>query len=433
MPRAPARSIRPMAAGATHIPPGIFRLFFLLLIFSIFNPGGVYTYRFSSSIPLNPIFFVAIAAIILPFTNSQQKSVYFVFAWFYWVIFALGGFVGSEQVTGISLYAVAQPLIKIWITLVGFPWLAIRSVSRENLPWLVKGTYIMIAIGAVFALAQVRWPGIFPDIVAAEGRGSGFWINPNNCGVLSVIALFMNLLFPFKNRFLNYAFRALFLLGVIGSMSRAALLVLGGTSLVYGIAQKRFVTVIASIVFVFLFAATGIYIIEKIPTAVPQKMRPRIEAVKAFMQGDISDKAQSKTTSRTETWRISYEKIQQAPFFGHGHGSMNTIVHHHFGPHNTYLYIWGTSGFPALLAFLTLLLTLAWLAWNCPDANYRSGLIAIVAGITVQLFFVHSMLDNQFIGAVISVIVVMIYHCRTMKKEDGQAPPQLRRPVLQRR
>ena len=175
---------RQRCAGAPEYRgPGIavwsYMAFFL---FSFFNVAGLILASLKlESLPLQPVAFVLTSALVVPMTRSKPSHPYFLVAWVFWIFFALGGFAGPHSLVGISDMPLWQLVLKLWISLIGVPFLTIRAIDRDKLPMLLKTAVVASAIGAMFAVLQVLMPGRFALILTELGRGSGFWLNPNSC------------------------------------------------------------------------------------------------------------------------------------------------------------------------------------------------------------------------------------------------------------
>jgi hypothetical protein len=350
-----------------------------------------------------PVTFAVMAAIVLVFSNGRQKSAIFLAAWVFWLTFFLGGFLGSEQATAANVRYTLQVTLKPWMSIVGLPWLALRVIPAEKVPRLVRASVLIGSIGAILAFVQVFIPGFMQDINYADGRGSGFWINPNGGGIMCALLLFLSLTHPFQRRWLNWTTQFLLIVGVGVSFSRAALLSLIVGWVVYGIAAKRFRSLIGSAFVLVLFVASMIVALDTIETVSPDQAR-RVSFVRSFLQGDWSS---DEADNRTGIWQATLQAVaeKRAFVFGLGHGSMGNVAGG-LAPHNAYLYVLGNSGIIALFGLFVWQFVIAQQGWSCARRETRAALLAIATIIALVHLFDSSFIDRASSGAVLACVVL---------------------------
>jgi hypothetical protein len=357
-----------------------------------------------------PVTFAIMAALVLVFSRGRHSSPILVAAWVSWLLYFLGGFLGTEQLTVSDIRTTLQVTLKPLITLVGLPWLALRAVGEDKFPRLIHATVLFTCVGAVIAFVQVFVPGFMQDLTVEAGRGSGFWLNPNTSGLMCVLVLFLSLVHPFQGFVLNWITRLLLIAGVAVSFSRTAILALIVGWVVYGVMAKRFRSLVATAFALVLFFVSMFAIIEGIE-AVSENQAGRLSFVRSFLAGDWRDE---KADNRTELWRSTFLAIERkgALLFGLGHGSAGHIVDG-YAPHNYYLYVLGNSGMIALIGLLAWNLTLAQQAWKCSRPRTRAALLAIAAILPVVQLFDHSLYATQSTGAILACFALAVCFGRT--------------------
>jgi O-antigen ligase len=387
-----------------------------------------------------PVAFAVCAVLILAFTKGRQQSTVLWAAWAFWLVFVLGGFIGSQQITATGFRDILGITVKSWISLIGLPWLALRAISEDKIPRFFRGTVVVTAIGAVVGLLQLVIPDFLQQISDNSQRATGFWVNPNGCGLMCSIVFFISLMYPFQHRTLNWITRLLLIAGVAVSFSRAAILTFAVGWVVYGIATKRFGALLKTLVGLILFVAGLLITIETIEAVSPNQAG-RFEMVREFVSGNWSD---DRADNRTELWKQTLLAIEaeRGLIFGLGHGSMFQVVdggERGIAPHNYYLYVWGNSGILALLALIGFEFVLFLEAWKCTRREVRAALLAIAMIIALDHVFDHAFIGHPFTGVVFACIVLAtaygksetrgakrlspIQHCRIPLPITGKSLP----------
>ncbi|MEX2140401.1 MAG: O-antigen ligase family protein [Pirellulales bacterium] len=368
---------------------------------------GIYGDEFELAIyPLS----VAIAtALVLVFSKGRHYSPILLAGWGFWLVFFLGGFLGTEQLTLKYFRHTVEVTLKPWITLVGLPWLALRAISADKLPRLIRAAVLVSSVGAVLAFVQVFIPGFMQELNVDAGRGSGFWVNPNSGGTMCGLALFLSLVHPFRWRWLNWTMRLLLIVGVAVSFSRAAMLALLVGWVVYGITAGRFRSLFASMLAFALFLISMFVVLDVIDAVSPHQAK-RLNYVRSFLEGDWSS---DEADNRTAIWRAAFQAIVEKDglIFGLGHGSMS-VVADGLSPHNAYIHILGNSGIIALFGLLMWLFVLAQQAWKCRRRETRAALLSVVTMIALVLMFDSSFLGPPPTGVIVACFALAVCYGR---------------------
>ncbi len=359
-----------------------------------------------------PVTFAICAALVLMFTKGQHHSPILVVSWIFWGIYTVGGFAGEYQLTGTYFRFVLEVIVKPWMTIVGLPWLALRAISEDKAPRLLQVTVLTMCVGSVLAMAQVAFPGFMGDLITEPGRGAGFLINPNHFGFMSAAVLFLSFIYPFERKWVNFTARMLLAAGLVATFSRAAILGVLISWIVYGIANKRFGALFKSLIAIAVVVAAVLISIEIIDAVSPQQAA-RLQAVRSFLLGDV---ANEETDNRTGLWQATFEIIveRQGVIQGLGHGSMERIVPVGGGlsPHNYYLLVWGNSGILASDCSSCVSFRPLPAGIHLPATANTSGTVSLATLFAVAHVFDHSLIGRPFPGALLACVVVAVAYGR---------------------
>lgn len=378
------------------------------IVFTNLYPTALATF-FGSEIPINPLVVALLFPPIFLLSNTKRRSVYFVAAWFFWLIFSLCGFLGAREYILVDDYRIAQRVFKIWITMIAIPWLVIRTVPEEKVPQITKFIYLLISVGAVLAVAQALNPAVANAFQgqSAEDRGAGPWQNPNNCGAFCGIGVFLSMMYPLRWRTLNYSVRIILLCGLLASLSRASILTFAVCCLVYGVTTKKFLVIAKVLVVMLAMAVVGGLSLGYLKTISNPAAQQRIDLVAKAIRGSVT--VEDAKRSRFRYWKTSFQAIKTDWFIGLGHGqtSFEVAGQGRKATHNYYLEVWANSGIVALLAFLALLTTIAITALKCRDMRVRAAMCALITTIVMLSFVNNGLMAYQPVGAVFGLLALI--------------------------
>ncbi len=404
-------------------------------LFSYFNISGLVIMIYQlESLPIQPVAFVLAGVMVLPLTRPKKGGAYFTMAWLFWILFAVGGFLGPHRLAGLTDKALWQLILKLWISLVGIPFLALRAISRDRLPMLLKATLVASAIGAAFSVLQIRFGGLFGKILVDPGRGAGFWINPNTCAELLGFGLFLSIAAPLKSKMLNLGLRGLLVLGILATLSRTGLVLLVAGFLAYGIAAKRLRVVLQVLVVLGLVSFAGMTLVGMLAqNKGNDATNKRLKQFESVLQGKLSE--EGKSNDRTQLWLFGWRVIMKSPLLGQGHRAMDVVVPgalpgSGYGPHNYYIFVWGNSGLFAFLAFLAYMFTIFRMSIKCEDRNVRASLVGMTTMIAVTAMVDHAFLNGQSYGPVFAVMVCLAYYNTPDKKRSMMPMPMAAPPRM---
>jgi O-antigen ligase len=410
--------------------------FYILLVFNTLNLGTIYTYleyyREGAPVPVNPVVFVVLSIPIVVLTKSPRGRVsYFRFAWLFWLAFTIGGFLGPEHITFREPYRLAQNILKIWISIIGIPWLASRIIDASRLATYAKVTTVLIGIGAICAIIQVLDPRVLAEIARAEGRGAGLWIDPNLGAAMCACGVLFSLMFPFQWVVANVGIRILLLAGLGATLSRAGILAGLLALLVYGVLLKRWTAVIAACLFTVMAAVVGYVALEPLKQSNIPGLADRAEGIQQMLTGGIRGQT---VHGRWSLWRRGLDYAAPHWLRGRGHGSMNYALKlgyledkgrwHMAGPHNYYIFVLGNSGIAALIALAIFFAHMTWIGLQSKVTRIRAGLIALVIVFVLLGCSDHSLFAFQFFGAIFAVFALAAHYARKREREHAAIMPR---------
>jgi hypothetical protein len=386
-------------------------IFLFTIAVFVFNIAAMLVrFRHGHELPINPFLAVlsAIAILIADPPKQLPSRKYFPLAWFFVATFTLIGAASIPSYSTLDFKTASQDALKLAINFLLVPWMAMRLASPRLIRRCFQLTIAIVAVGGVFAAAQLFSPKIFGLLLMQEGRGSGFWINPNSCGTLCVVTLLLSFIWPYRKAVWNILARVSILAGVVACSSRAAAGAVVIAFVIVLLLRKNlttavWVTVSAALVYVLITSVDLGNVISKIT---PDEHRAASFA--RLAGGDAGAVVQEDI--RWRVWQYSGRVAMEywatgcgltcmdhvAPFAGRG-----------LGPHNFYIYVLGTAGFMALIAFLILLGALLKWAFQLENPQHRSLSVAVVACFAFLLFFDHASVIMQALSPIMVFFAVI--------------------------
>lgn len=201
-------------------------------------------------------------------------------------------------------------------------------------------------------------------------RMAGFFANPNEAAMASLLAVCLIVGYPFASRAMQVVSLSVSAIAVILTFSKTGILLLILLGAVYlyvrGSAPVR-------VVFSFSLVLIGVFFLEPsvLQDAViynsfyelDQSQEARLRAVFSILSGDVGDDV---STGRSYLWKVAFERILEVSPGALGLGSMHHMIGgiEEFGiwqgVHNTFLMVFGEAGLlPALLLIISLLFLIA--------------------------------------------------------------------------
>lgn len=326
-------------------------------------------------------------------------------------------FHSGQGVYAQHLWMLSAGGLTVYVSAVACRHLLLSSSQGSTLFWL--SLVSMAAVGSVFV--GIVWPELYkylPRLV--ESRHGGFFLNPNDAGVVAnIAATFCLARMLGGGRWLPYL-AAVLLCGVavIMTFSRTAMVIyvvlLAGTLLIATsktrdakAGLRRFLTVAAAVVAVCVFGwflLRGVKMLGELQSG----QKKRIETFTNLAQGREVDDA---LNNRLPVFKLGVKYWLDSPLIGHGLGvgtAMKISPNNDKGAHNTWLLILVDSGI--LPAVLFALFGVVWLreAWRCELPAVRAVALGYFLVFWLAVLTSHNTLtkraENIALGAVIGLV-----------------------------
>lgn len=266
-------------------------------------------------------------------------------------------------------FLVKKTRLNLWMILIGLLFFSISSITDQSyLPTenrdfiiyvlkyfitvicgyeLLKNTTtreitLFLFIGALTIILQIFF---FNNPLVDYGRYSGFYLNPNVAGFICLVGYGIS--FAAQNKKFRLILQIVFTIMGLLTFSRTFILL---WLLINLIAVKIDTKNLR--VFLYGFGLLTIFVIfsEFLPVK-----NPRLEQLKAIINGEQVQTTEINEDSRTETWSLYYDALFDRPIFGSGFNSFSGHTHiSQVGAHNSYLKIWGEAGIIVFALFLSM-------------------------------------------------------------------------------
>lgn len=202
--------------------------------------------------------------------------------------------------------------------------------------------YIFLLAGVSVIVNALVFPEVNQLYGLVRGRYSGFLLNPNTAGIVCLLG--MALSYNIKNMFWRLLGQGIFTFAGILTLSRTFLIVWIIINIVAVVNSRK--NLIVPIVGVLAMIAVLTYTDNKIFAS------DRFDALTSFFtEGKVKSRTVGQDT-RDQTWAYYYDLVFQKPILGHGFESFQKRTRYLPGTHNTYIMIFGESGFLPFLIFM---------------------------------------------------------------------------------
>ena len=257
--------------------------------------------------------------------------------------FLTSGLVTQEYMPDTHYFLVI--IIKYFVIIWG-GYEVLKRTSKEEL-------WIFMLIGTFSILGNIF---LFQNPVADYGRYSGFYLDPNNAGLICLMGFALS--FSIKPQWRLFGKLIFTALGLL-TFSRTFMitwLFMNLLSIKLDVRNAKMLLVgFATVVLLVTFN-------EFLPV-----QNPRLQQLSDFINGESTNQVNGvDEDSREETWARYYDALLENPFFGNGYRSFlgNGVANTKWGVHNTYLLIWGEGGILPLLVFLIFMGKLFLWSWH---------------------------------------------------------------------
>jgi hypothetical protein len=329
--------------------------FFVMAFIIIFNLNGMLYMLLGVLQLMTPILILCIAVLSLNLYPKFFKGMGIVGQIYLCVIvgYVILGFValinnGAEFKMTYIITNVISVITVMCIAAFTYSYLEVRKNS------FVKPLFYMVLLSTCSIPFSPLLLKIYKIPPAEIARGFGFFANPNEGGILSVIGLGLLLATKLPG-YLKIVFYCILLANAVLTFSKSAMLLFAMVSFV------TFLTSSSKVKFRYSFVILGAFIIAAYTAPIfyenlDRVQKRRIDQVMAIaIQGEINADT---TSSRSELWEIGLDKINDNVLFGNGLGEL-----HHMkggisslgvdqGVHNVFLMLWGEAGLFVLMGFI---------------------------------------------------------------------------------
>ncbi|WP_419211085.1 O-antigen ligase family protein [Maribacter sp. X9] len=263
-----------------------------------------------------------------------------------------------------------------------------------------KEIWVFMFIGALSILGNMF---LFNDPKADYGRYSGFYLDPNNGGLICLIGFSLTYVMPNKMKLIG---KTVFTILGLLTFSRTFILswlLLNILSIKLSIKNARMLVIgfgVLSMLLVFN---------EFLPVK-----NQRLEQIGAMASGDTQNAKGIDKDSRWETWSRYYDPLLDKPILGNGYGSFGTTgIKAPVGVHNTYLLIWGEGGIIPLIIFLIYLGHL----FVGSARNFKNAPHLLMILIALSLFLLT---NHNFLTTFYSLLLYVWVHIRLKEYTEPQ-------------
>ncbi|HDZ03944.1 hypothetical protein LCGC14_0132080 [marine sediment metagenome] len=362
--------------------------YFILALILLYIPGFTLTY-FNGT--LSSIFSYLSYGLILIYTIYHGKS-----GNNYWMIiigllyFLIGSVVNQEYMPEIKYFTII--MIKYFIIIIGGYEVMKRTSSKEM--------WFFMLLGALSILGNMF---LFNDPKADYGRYSGFYLDPNNGGLICIMGYALSFAMPKKIRFIG---KLLFTILGLFTFSRTFIV----TWLIINVLSIRLDIKNAKMLFAgFAILSTLVIYNEFLPVK-----NARLEQIGAIISSDNDSSSPNKINkdSRWDTWKRYFPALSDKPIFGNGYMAFDgNGVAPPVGVHNTYLLIWGESGIFPILIFIYYLITL----FKYGIYYFKDIPFSLMMLISLTLFL---MTNHNFFNTDYSLLLILWIDIQLKNKKD---------------
>jgi putative inorganic carbon (hco3(-)) transporter len=369
-----------------------------------------------------------------------------------WIFIALAGI---SIFYALSFSVALVEWIK-WLTILGIAIFIPTLIRISHLKWV-----ILVLVASAFANALVGIYTFFGGSGALHllindrfFRAFGTFGQPNPfggfMGLVAPFALAMTLFYTrqlFKYRQWRYASGLLLYaiafatlcLALFMSWSRGAWLGFIFALVIMAFSLPRKIQYSIAITTSLLLVIASLWLLNLIPASIATRIQSSTQEFFAFedMRGIDITSANYAVAERLAHWQAALNMAQAHPL-GVGIGNYEVaypqyrLLNWKFAlghAHNFYLNILAEMGIIGLIAYLTFIASLLYLAWQnrqSPDTLTRLLSIACLGALAYLIF--HSLLDNLYVNNLfihIGVIVGIIYHTRSITQRSTQWSPHV--------
>lgn len=311
--------------------------------------------------------------------------------------FLISGLINQQYMPDFRFFLVI--VIKYFIVIWG-GYEVLKRTNKVEMWWF-------LIIGALSILGNMF---LFNDPKADYGRYSGFYLDPNNGGLICLMGFSTSFFLPKAYKIIGKI--AFTLLGIF-TLSRTFVIT---WILINILSIKLSVKNIKMLAIGFGILTSLLIYNEFLPVK-----NPRLEQISASLTGNESKAKGIDKDSRWHTWSRYYDALQSKPILGNGYQSfLGSGIAPPVGVHNTYLLIWGEGGIIPILIFLIYLI---WLfSKSYIIFKSKPHLLMMLLGLSLFLMTNHNFLTSNY-----SLFILMWIHVEIKKDLSfNNKPTELR-------
>ena len=260
-------------------------------------------------------------------------------------------------------------------------------------------------------------------------RSIGFFANPNEAGVFACYAMvfFIANIYIVKKKYLYIIMAIISAFSAFSTFSKSAffsvllIVILYFVMSFFYFSKSNLKTRIYNLFFfmvIFFFANYLLLNLNNLTEDLTLSQQYRVTAIIDLFNGEINEQT---TSERDGLFEHGIEKIMESPFFGNGFGSFHQFATgpKRLGVHNTYLMIWGESGFFPFLIFLSFIFLMI------RDSKYLPFYYKfLVAGILIvflsnEAMTTHNSLQQRPSNAIFGAIIALIAYYKPKYKNPS--------------
>jgi O-antigen ligase len=314
--------------------------------------------------------------------------------------FLISSLANQEYMPVFSLFIII--VIKYFIIILGGYELMKRTNKNEMV--------IFMLLGALSILANIF---VFENPRGDNGRYSGFYLDPNNAGLICLIGFAITYSIDKKFRLI---LRLIFTILGLFTFSRTFII----TWIIINLLSIRLDFKNAKMLLIgFGILSTLLIYNEFLPSK-----NVRLEQLGAMIGGNEKKASKLESDSRWDTWSRYFDALQDKPIFGNGYQAFGgNGVAPPVGVHNTYLLIWGESGIIPLMLFIGYLTFLFKKSFN----QFKKSPHILMMLIALSLFLLT---NHNFFTTDYSILILLWIHLQIQEKENDEQILVQPNPVL---
>jgi len=290
------------------------------------------------SSPLSYFTFFLLSVLIVTNKTKFPKQILFLAG-----IASLYYFIGAFQ-NEVSLKILLLEYFKFLLYLFGL-FISLRYINHNTIILLLLAGAITILLDSLhFRFNDFQGIGF----ISQYGRYSGFYLNPNSAAVVCLVGYALTIVKINRWKTLAVVFTFMGFL----TLSRTFMVVWILITITYLPFNRKY---IGKIIFIIISAAFALITFSEALNLDADRFR----FLTGLFSGSI-DREVISYDSRQFLWTKFYDRIANSPIIGNGYSGFKTSVDgvDDMGVHNTFLLIFGESGFLPFLLFLALFIWL---------------------------------------------------------------------------